>query len=50
MTKDEILKAFYLSQITALLEKCNDPATLDYIYRILADATKQTTTDTTKGE
>ncbi len=41
MNKDEILKAFYLAQITALIEKCSDLGLLDLIYRLLLNNEKE---------
>lgn len=35
MKKDEILRAFYISQITKLIELCADLDLLDLIYRLL---------------
>ena len=35
MEKAEILKQFYIQQITALVEKCADSDLLDLIYRLL---------------
>ena len=35
MDKETILKAFYIAQITQLIERSADNATLDLIYRIL---------------
>lgn len=35
MDKDKILKAFYLSQISKLIERCRDPSLIDLIYRLL---------------
>ena len=36
MEKQTYLKAFYISQITALIERCADLALLDLIYRPLS--------------
>ena len=35
MDKQEILKAFYLSQIAKLIERCDDLSLLELIYRLL---------------
>lgn len=35
MNKEEILKQFYIAQITALIERCSDLGLLDLIYRLL---------------
>ena len=35
MTKQEILKAFYQSQIATLAEQCSDVDLLDIIYKLL---------------
>lgn len=35
MDKQTYLKAFYISQITALIEQCKDQSLLDLIYRLL---------------
>ena len=40
MDKNEILKAFYLSQITKLIEKCTSLDLLDLIYRLLLKETE----------
>lgn len=39
MDKNDVLKAFYLSQITKLIEKCNLDL-LDLIYRLLLKETE----------
>ena len=41
MDKQTYLKAFYVSQITALIEQCTDQALLDLIYRLLIQEGKQ---------
>lgn len=35
MDKEQVLKAFYISQITQLMERCTDTSMLDLIYRLL---------------
>jgi hypothetical protein len=37
MDKQTYLKAFYISQITALIERCADQSLLDLIYRLLSN-------------
>ena len=37
MTKEELLKQFYIQQIAALVEKCSDTDLLDLIYRLLTN-------------
>ena len=37
MDKQTYLKAFYIAQITALIEQCADQALLDLIYRLLTN-------------
>lgn len=41
MNKDEILKAFYIAQITKLIEQCKDSDLLDLIYRLLMNYEKE---------
>lgn len=40
MDKNTVLKAFYISQITALIEQSENIDTLDLIYRLLAHEQK----------
>lgn len=35
MEKEKILKEYYISRITALVERCNDVDLLDLVYRLL---------------
>ena len=41
MDKNEVLKAFYISQIVKLIEKCKNLDTLDLIYRLLLKDTEE---------
>lgn len=40
MDKNTVLKAFYVSQITALVERSENIDTLDFIYRLLTHEQK----------
>lgn len=40
MDKNEVLKQFYISQITRLIEACRDVSLLDLIYRLLLKETE----------
>ena len=42
MDKQTYLKAFYISQITALIEHAENTETLDLIYRLLKSEVKTT--------
>ncbi len=44
MDKETVLKAFYQSQINTTIEKVNDLALLDYIYKLLAHYQREETT------
>ena len=44
MDKQTYLKAFYIAQITALIEQCTDQALLDLIYRLLQNEQKEKST------
>jgi hypothetical protein len=37
MEKEKILKAFYQSQITEMIERCTDTTLLDLIYKLLKE-------------
>ena len=41
MDKQTYLKAFYIAQITALIEQCTDQSLLDLIYRLLIQEEKK---------
>ena len=40
MDKNELLKQFYITQITKLIESCKDISLLDLIYRLLNEMGK----------